>query len=99
MRVLRVDVATGAWTEPFDAQAVLGGLVTDLAGIVFEPTHRNLVLLSQESRLLIQTTPGGVLLGRTMRIEGAQPEGVALSPDGRAMYVISEPNQVHEYRR
>ena len=47
MRLLKVSVASGAVSEPFDAQAVLGALVTALAGLAFEPTHRRLILLPQ----------------------------------------------------
>ena len=98
MRVLKLDIASGNVTVPFDAQAVLGGLVTDLAGICFEPRHRHLILLSQESSALVQMTTSGRVLAPPVPVAGTQPEGVALSPDGNTLYVISEPNELFEYR-
>ena len=98
MRVLKLNILSGDVTVPFDAQAVLGGLVTDLAGICFEPRHRHLILLSQESSALVQMTTSGRVLAPPVPVAGTQPEGVALSPDGNTLYVISEPNELFEYR-
>ena len=98
MRVLKLNISSGDVTVPFDAQAVLGGLVTDLAGICFEPRHRHLILLSQESSALVQMTTSGRVLAPPVPVAGTQPEGVALSPDGNTLYVISEPNELFEYR-
>lgn len=99
MRILRVDMASGQITEPFDAQSVLSPAgASDLAGVYFDPVYRNLIFLSQEASLLVQTTLDGQLID-TLHVAGEQPEGIAISPDQRSLYVISEPNQIFEYIR
>ena len=77
--------------------AVLGAIVTDLAGIAFEPRHRTLLLLSQESTCIVQTSLEGTVLGPPAPVGGSQPEGIALTPDEGTLYIISEPNQILEY--
>ena len=98
MRVLRVDMASGAVSDAFNAQAVLGPLVSDLAGICFVQGTRTLLILSQESKKVVQVTPGGQLVGVPLEVPTPhQPEGIALSQDESSLYVISEPNELYVY--
>ena len=98
MRVLRVEMASGAVSDAFDAQAVLGPLVSDLAGICFVQRTRTLLILSQESKKVIQVTPSGQLVGVPLEVPAPhQPEGIVLSQDESSLYLISEPNELYVY--
>ena len=99
MRVLRVDIASGAISDAFDAQAVLSPWVDDLAGVHFAPRSRTLLLVSQESKKVLQVTTDGELIGQPLVIGGTQPEGIVLAEDEQTLYVISEPNELLAYHR
>lgn len=100
MRVFRLSRTTGSFFFPFDAEAVLGPYITDLAGLHFVSRTRTLLVLSQESKKIVQITPEGRVVGAPMSVEAArQPEGVALSQDEETLYIIGEPNELHVYEK
>lgn len=76
---------------------------TDLSSIEFDPRHRHLLLLSDESQLLAELAGDGTpvswspLPTRAWHLPAPQPEGVALGPDG-TLYLVSEPNLFYRLR-
>jgi uncharacterized protein YjiK len=101
MRVLRVDLVDGLVTELFDAQARLShrpAYLSDLAGVAYDARSQTLAILSHEQRRVAQTSLDGTVLS-VLQIGGNQPEGVALSADGREMLIASEPNELLRYVR
>eukprot|EP00316_Scyphosphaera_apsteinii_P008032 CAMPEP_0119300332 /NCGR_PEP_ID=MMETSP1333-20130426/2285_1 /TAXON_ID=418940 /ORGANISM="Scyphosphaera apsteinii, Strain RCC1455" /LENGTH=776 /DNA_ID=CAMNT_0007302057 /DNA_START=287 /DNA_END=2619 /DNA_ORIENTATION=+ len=70
MRLMRINLLTGVWDEPFNVQARLGTVISDLADIYFEPRRRVLLLLSDKAQTLAQVTLDGKLIG-TKKLEEA----------------------------
>ncbi len=84
--------------EPWDALAMLGGVVTDLAGACYDASSSTLLLLSQESSRLLRVAPEtGELLDQRDLAGSPQYEGVTLADEGR-LVVVSEPNLVEIYQ-
>lgn len=79
---------------------------TDLSDIYFDPETRHLIVLSDESKLLIEMTDEGELISyRTlvgwlseMKRSAPQPEGVTLDSEGN-LYVVSEPNLFYVFKK
>ena len=77
---------------------------TDLSSVEFDPVHRHLLLLSDESQLLAELTLDGrpvswaTLPTGRWRLPAPQPEGVAVDTAG-TIYLVSEPNLFYRMRR
>lgn len=79
---------------------------TDLSDIYFDPKTRHLVILSDESKLLVEMTDEGELVSfrnfvgwlSELKASAPQPEGVTLDSDGN-LYVVSEPNLFYAFRK
>ncbi|TQV88902.1 InlB B-repeat-containing protein [Aliikangiella coralliicola] len=85
--------------EPFDAEAAFSGVITDCAGMVYDPRTGHLLIVSQESAKVIQVnrTTGEVL--DELSLTGApQYEGVTIGPNGELVFV-SEANWIHIFQR
>ena len=95
MRILRVT-RSGNATDLFDAEASLRGLAEDIAGLHFSKARRTLMILSEDSRNIIETSLTGHVLG-TMPVTGSQPEGLVSTDDGSHLFIASEPNELHMY--
>ncbi|MEX2188133.1 MAG: SdiA-regulated domain-containing protein [Pirellulales bacterium] len=78
------------------SQWPLTGLGTDVADVHFDPTTRNLFILSQESRRVIEVTLAGEVLGYR-DLTGTQIEGVAFTPDRKTMFVVGESREFFRY--
>jgi len=80
-------------TKAWDAQQNSFGL-SDLAGLAYDEATGHLLLLSDESKAVGETTTDGREISR-LRLTGdaalPQPEGVTIDDDGK-VYVVSEPN-------
>ena len=103
MRVVSVALGSGAVSDLFDAEQLLGGIISDIAGIHFDALSRTLFLLSQESAMIVQVTLSGEVLG-TLSIAvadapRAEPEGIAFSADMQTLYIAAEPNHLFVYDR
>jgi len=86
-------------TEPFDAEAAFAGVITDIAGMTFDPFGETLLILSQESRKLIQVHPETGEVLAQLKLSGAPVyEGVTIGPNGELVFV-SEKNWVQVYPR
>jgi len=79
---------------------------TDLSDIHFDPKTKHLVILSDESKLLVEMTEEGKMVSfRTfvgwlsdLKQSAPQPEGVTLDNEGN-LYVVSEPNLFYAFRK
>lgn len=94
MAVYRTSITNGtATTAPlFDAQQALSGICTDLSDLHFISHEQRLLLLSDQSRVVLECDfLGNVLASNSIPLE--QPEGISLSVDGTEMYAIGEPNE------
>ncbi|RKY92830.1 MAG: hypothetical protein DRQ13_10070 [Ignavibacteriae bacterium] len=61
----------------------------DVSGLYFDEENQILWMLSDESQLIIKTDLNGKLLEK-IEITIPQPEGIALSKDGRNLYIVSD---------
>jgi len=61
----------------------------DVSGLYFDEENQILWMLSDESQLIIKTNLNGKLLEK-IEITIPQPEGIALSKDGRNLYIVSD---------
>ncbi|HAW25325.1 MAG TPA: DNA-binding protein, partial [Pseudomonas sp.] len=79
---------------------------TDLSDIHFDAVTGHLILLSDESRLLMELSDSGRMLSYRslnrwfggLRHSAPHPEGVTLDNDG-TLFVVSEPNLFYSFRR
>ena len=85
-------------SEPWDADTILDGVVTDLAGVAYDTSNETLLMLSQESSRLMRVSPdtGEVRESRALP-ESSAFEGVSLFDDCR-IAVLAEPNFFSLYR-
>ena len=85
--------------EPFDAEVAFAGIITDIAGMTFDPSGETLIIVSQESRKAIQVNPQTGELLSELKLFGARVyEGVTIGPQGN-LYFVSEKNLVQIYSR
>lgn len=79
---------------------------TDLSDIYYDPKTKHLMLLSDESKLLVEMTAEGELVSfrnligwlSGLKQSVPQPEGVTLDKDGN-LYIVSEPNLFYAFRK
>lgn len=85
--------------EPFDAEKAFSGVITDLAGMVFDPSGKTLIIVSQETSKVIQVNPETGEVLSQLKLSGAPAyEGVTFGPNGELVF-ISERNWVQIYKR
>lgn len=92
-------------THPWNADKISHG-ISDMAGICVDPQSGNLLILSDESRCIIECTPKGKEIARLplttdhagLSANIPQPEGITLGPDG-TLYICSEPNLLYIFRK
>jgi uncharacterized protein YjiK len=85
-------------TEAFEAQDVLSPTLLDLSGLHYDRAARNLLLLSDESGLLVRAdADSGEILEQREFSTSRQYEGVTLADRDR-LILVSEPNVVEIYR-
>ena len=83
--------------EPFNAEKAFSGIITDIAGMTFDPTGETLIIVSQESRKAIQVDPETGEVISQLQLSGAPAyEGVTIGPNGELVFV-SERNWVQVY--
>lgn len=89
------------------APAGLGALfINDLASVTTHAPTGNLLLLSEESAMVVEYDPRGMpvsLLPLWRGLHGLarkipQPEGLALAPDG-SLFIVSEPNLFYRFEK
>ncbi|WP_454688173.1 SdiA-regulated domain-containing protein [Achromobacter aloeverae] len=80
--------------------------VTDISGMVFDSRTEHLLVLSDESKLVIEMDAAGRPVGMMdlraghhgLRDDIPQAEGIALDDEGN-LYIISEPNLFYRFRK
>ena len=95
----------GAITHPWDAE-VHGFALQDLSGLTWDAASGHLLLLSDESRCVVECTPEGQYVGRLPLTAGAaglnadliQPEGITHDAAGR-LYIVCEPNLLYIFAK
>ncbi len=68
--------------------------MSDLSGIALDDTSGHLLILSHESKCVVECTPSGKEIGRLELPGIPQPEGVAIDASGR-LFICSEPNMLY----
>ncbi|MFC3607415.1 SdiA-regulated domain-containing protein [Stutzerimonas tarimensis] len=91
-----------------DITASLGRRVfaTDLSSVAFEPHRGHLILLSDESKLMIELSEEGEFVSFASLARGfsglsrgiPQAEGVAMDHEGH-LYIVSEPNLFYRFEK
>lgn len=84
----------------------LGGIITDLAGLTVDPRSAHVLVLSQESHLLVELNKDYQPSNYIALLRGLhglqhfipQAEGVALDADGN-LYIISERNLFYVFKK
>ncbi|MNT48123.1 SdiA-regulated [compost metagenome] len=79
---------------------------TDISSLDFDRRTGHLLVLSDESKLMIELSPEGrvvsyrSLLGSSDDLQNTapQPEGIAVDDDGN-LFVVSEPNLFYAFRK
>jgi len=85
--------------EPFDADQAFAGSARDLAGMLYDPRTGHLLIVSQESRVLLQVNPDTGSIISELDLTGApQFEGVTLGPNNELVFV-SEGNWIRIYEQ
>ena len=85
--------------EPFNAELLYQGIIGDIAGMTFDPTGETLLILSQESRTLLQVDPEtGKILSQLKLSRKLAYEGVTIGPNGE-LVLVAEKNWVHVYHQ
>jgi uncharacterized protein YjiK len=79
------------------ATASLTSLATDVADVVYDPRTDHLLILSQESRRMIEVTLAGEVVGVRFQ-RGTQVEGITLTPDADELYVVGESREFFHYQ-
>jgi uncharacterized protein YjiK len=84
--------------EPWSAEQLWSGTMSDLSGLHYDRAAGNLLVLSHESSMLVRVAPQDGSILETMPLPNApQYEGVTLASPDR-LVLVSEPNLV-ELRR
>jgi uncharacterized protein YjiK len=111
MRVLQFDIEIGSppftkksaldgtlqVDEPWNAEEILSSYVTDIAGMTYDETNDNLLIVSQQSSCVIRVNPQtGDVLEKLSLVNTTSSEGIALF-DTCQLAVVSEPNRVQIY--
>jgi uncharacterized protein YjiK len=84
------SVAHGSSTVPLTSMA------TDISDAHFDPVSRNLLILSHESRRIIEVGLNGEVRG-TRDLPGTQIEGLTILPDHKTLFVIGESREFFRY--
>jgi uncharacterized protein YjiK len=92
-------------SQPWDLETRNFGC-TDFSAVYYHPKTKHLILLSDESKALVEVTTNGEEISRLSLKEGKagiverppQPEGVTMDENDR-LYVCSEPNLLYIFER
>ena len=98
--IMRVDIVTGEPDIPFDLERLNIG---DASGICIDPRSGNLLILSQESRCIVECTPQGEQLavvhltrGKTdFKRDFNKPEGITMDPVTGKIFICGENDEFY----
>ncbi len=95
---------TAIGTMAFGTESILcsvntlfsGGTLTDISDMTYDPNTDTILMVSDESDKVVRVNRSGTLLEQ-VATPGAQPEGLALHPNGTRMFVVGEPQEFYRY--
>ncbi len=99
MRVIKlvVDGTQMQGTELFDTTH-LSPALTDLAGVHYDANTDSLLLLSEETRTVVQTNMNGVIWDTWEVQEGTQLEGISATPGLSVVHLLGEDTELFVYQ-
>ena len=92
-KIYRVT-AEGKITNPWDAEKHSFGL-SDISDIYFDAVTGHLLILSHESRRVVECTVNGKEISR-LKINMPKPEGITMDGES-AIYICGEPDDLRKY--
>lgn len=67
--------------------------------LAFDPINRTLYVLSEDSKLVVESTLEGDIVGQPLDVSQAnQPEGIYFAPSRGELWIASEPNELLLYK-
>ncbi len=98
--IMRVHIGTGEVVVPFDLDEIKIG---DASGICIDPRSGNLLVLSQESRCVVECTPQGEQLAIVHLTKGRsnfkrdfdKPEGITIDPKSGKIFICGENDEFY----
>ncbi|MBN1864702.1 MAG: SdiA-regulated domain-containing protein [Victivallales bacterium] len=98
--IMRIHIGTGEVDIPFDLEGMKTG---DASGICIDPRSGNLLILSQESRCIVECTVHGELLAVVYLTKGwsdfkrdfDKPEGITIDPASGKVFVCGENDEFY----
>lgn len=94
----KMDATTGAVTSVFDIlNGDVGLLVTDISDIYYDRNSEHVFILSDESKMVVETNLSGVVLNDIAITGFTQPEGLTFNSNMSIMWVGGEPKQFARY--
>ncbi|CAD7700874.1 unnamed protein product [Ostreobium quekettii] len=91
-RIVEVQL-NGTYRELFTLENIGVG---DLSGVHYASQINKLFVLSQEDKSVMKVTMKGKVV-QQRDIAGERPEGIAFTPDGQRMFIVSEPRSMSIY--
>ena len=101
MLLWELDLQTGEFEVmiPVESLNSWTNVVEDLAGITFDPVKRTLFVLSEDSKLVIESHLNGTIIGEPLSVSQAnQPEGIYVAAPLGELWIASEPNELLVYK-
>jgi SdiA-regulated len=102
MLVWSVNFTTGVYETLIDVQKLPSwtSRVTDLSAIAYCPIGQTLYVMSQESKVILQSKLDGTLIGDVLSISMTdQPEGLSFIPTTGELVVFGEPDEVARFTK
>lgn len=99
-KIFRIYLGTDKIDEPWDLEKID---IKDASGICFDPATGHLLILSQESKCIVECTVSGKLLGRFSLEEGyhnikrdfEKPEGITIDPKTGRIFICGEQDEFY----
>lgn len=90
-------LALGSESELCDITSLFAGTLTDISDAAYDLQSDTILLLSDQSDKVVRIYRDGFPIEQ-LSTPATQPEGVALHPDGTALYVVGESQEFYRYQ-